>query len=83
MYEEAIVEFIKVLHLTPDNLRARVGLAATYSLAGRHEEAKSTVSEVFRINPGFKLEPFINMLPYKNKSDKEHLIQALYEVGLR
>ena len=82
-YEEAIAEFIKVLHSTPDNLRACVGLAAAYSLAGRHEEANTTVSEVFRINPRFTLEPFVNMLPYKNNSDKELIIQALHKVGLR
>ena len=82
-YEEAIAEFKKVLHLTPDNLRACVGLAAAYSLAGLHEEANITVLEVFRINPTFTLKPFVNMLPYKNNSDREVLIQALHKVGLR
>jgi TolB-like protein/Tfp pilus assembly protein PilF len=81
-YEEAIGEFRKAINRTPDNFFAHFGLAATYSLAGREEEARAEVAEVLRIKPNTSLKGSERNLPYKNKADTDHLINAMRKAGL-
>jgi len=83
MYKEAIRELIKVLHQSPNNLRANVGLAATYSLSGHQKKAQALVKEIYRINPKFTLKNYAKTLPYKNEKDKKFVIDALHMAGLR
>ena len=80
-YEEAIPVYKKVLHRNPDDIRTLTGLAATYSLLGREEQARSTAAEVLRIAPKFSVE-YVKTLPFKNKADIELLIDALRKAGL-
>jgi adenylate cyclase len=80
-YEEAIGEFKKVINRTPDSGFAHYGLAATYSLAGRDEEARAEVAEVLRINPKVSLEG-AKRIPYKNKADRDRIIVAMRKAGL-
>jgi adenylate cyclase len=82
-YEEAIVAFKKALRHSPDNLNAWQGLAATYSLSGFEAEARSAAEDVLRIEPKFTLEYFAKMLPFKNKTDTELVIDALRNAGLK
>jgi adenylate cyclase len=82
-YEEAIAVFKKAINLAPDSLYAHVGLAATYSLAGRDEEARAEASEVLRIQPKFSLERVAKRVTYKNKADIDRLIDALRKAGLK
>ena len=81
-YEEAVAAYKRVLHGNPDDVRAHTGLAATYSLLGREEEARAAAAEVFRIEPKFSVE-YVKTLPFKNKADTELLIEALRKAGLK
>jgi adenylate cyclase len=81
-YEEAIVQLKKAINLAPDSLYPHTGLAATYSLAGRDEEARAEVSEVLRIQPKISLESLAKRVAYKNKADIDRLIDALRKAGL-
>ena len=83
MYEEAVAVCKKALHVKPDNLPARLRLAATYSLLGREEEARAEAAEVLRIDPKFSLKRFARGQPYKNQSDTELFINALRKAGLK
>jgi adenylate cyclase len=81
-YEDAIAQYKEALHRRPNNLFAYTGLAASYSLSGREEEARVAAGEVFRIQPKFSLEYFAKTLPFKNQADKERYVGALREAGL-
>jgi adenylate cyclase len=82
-YEVAIAAYKRVLHRNPDDMRAHTGLTATYSLAGREEEARAAAAEVLRINPKFSLEHVAKALPFKNKADTELHIDSLRKAGLK
>ena len=81
-YEEAIVQLKKAINLSPDSLYPHSALAATYSLAGRDEEARAEVSEVLRIQPKITLESLAKRVAYKNKADIDRIINALRKAGL-
>ena len=81
-YEEAVSEYKKALHLSPDNLFAHLGLAATYILMGREEEGRAEAAEVLRINPKFSLGSFAKILPFKDQSVIDNYINALRKAGL-
>ena len=82
MYREAIKELMKVLLESPNDLRANVGLAATYALSGQHEKAPTIVGEIRRINPKFTLDNFAKTLHYKEEKDRKLVIDALHLAGL-
>jgi len=81
-YEEAIAALKKSLRVSPDNLPAHTHLAAAYSLSGREQKARSEAAEILRINPQFSLHYFAKTTPYKNRDDKELIINALRKAGL-
>jgi adenylate cyclase len=82
MHEEAIASLRKALSSSPDNLLARVRLAATYSLSGREEEACAEAAEVLRINPKFSVDSYTKTAPYKDQSETDKFINALRKAGL-
>jgi adenylate cyclase len=82
-YEDAIVQLKKAIDLAPDSLFPHLVLAATYSKAGRDEEAHAEVSEVLRIQPGISLEGLAKTSPLKNKADTDRFIDALRKAGLK
>ncbi len=51
--ESAIGAFDEAIKRSPDHLAPHVGLASTLGELGRQEEAKRSVSEILRIDPGF------------------------------
>jgi TolB-like protein/Flp pilus assembly protein TadD len=81
--EDAILTFKKALDRNPDNLWANVYLTATYSQAGRLDEARAQAVEVLRVQPTFSAERYVNKLPYKDKVEAEGLIAALHNAGLK
>ena len=83
-YEEAIAAFKKAISPWPDYVFGHVGLTASYSLAGRMEEAGAEAAEVLRINPKFSLEDIAKngYFNYK-RADKERFINALRKAGLK
>jgi adenylate cyclase len=82
-YEKALAECRKALSRSPENILARVETAATYSLSGREEEARTAAAEVLRIQPTFTVERYVKGLPFKNQSENERLANALRKAGLK
>jgi adenylate cyclase len=82
-YEQAIATLQKVIQRNPDDLIAHLILAASYSMAGREEEARGQAAEVLRIDPKFSLEYYAKTLPYKNQADTHLTIDALRKAGLK
>ena len=81
-YEEAVAAYKRALHGNPDDVSTHAGLAATYGLLGREEEARAAAEEVFRIEPAFSVE-YVKTLPFKHKADTERLIEGLRKAGLK
>ena len=81
-YEEAIAAYEGVLHRYPDDMRALIGLAATYGLSGREEEARAQAEQILRIEPKFSVM-YVWTLPFKNQADAELLMDALRKAGLK
>jgi len=66
-HEKALAAYEQVLHRYPDDIRTLIGLAATYSLLGREEEARAQAAQILKMEPKFHLESFVKTLPFKNK----------------
>jgi adenylate cyclase len=82
-YQEAITQYKRALRVAPNNIMAHIGLAATYSLLGRDEEARNEAEEVLRLNPKFSLERLAKTLPFKNQAQLDRYIDALRKAGLK
>ena len=76
--------FKKAISISTEYVYALIGLTASYSMAGRVEEARDQASEVLRINPKITLKD-ITKNGYLNfqKADKERFINALSKAGLK
>jgi adenylate cyclase len=82
-YQEAITQLNKALRVAPNNIMAHLGLAATYSLLGRDEEARAEAKEVLRLNPKFSLESYAKTLGNRNQARIDRLVEALRKAGLK
>lgn len=82
-YDQAITWCEKAVRREPNSWTAHLFLAAAYSLAGQDEKARVEAAEVLRINSKFSLEKFAQSVTYKNQEDKERLIGALRQAGLK
>jgi TolB-like protein/Flp pilus assembly protein TadD len=82
-YEEAIAAFNKTLQLSPNHQWANLGLAATYGLMDREDEARAVAAEALRINPQFTIEGLAKKLPYKNPEDIDRTVKAFRKAGLK
>ena len=83
-YEEAIAAFKKAISFWPDYVGGHIGLTASYSLAGRMEEAHDEAAEVLRINPKITVADIAKNGYYNfKKADKERFINALSKAGLK
>lgn len=82
-FEEAVSEYKKAIHRSPDNILAHVGLTATYSMMGREKEARAEATEVFKINPKFSVDYFAKTLSYRDQSENDKMISALRKAGLK
>ena len=82
-FEEAVLAYKKVLQRLPDNFLAHLGLAVTYSVMGREQEARAEAAEVLRLNPKFSVDNYARFLPYKDQARIDRLIDALRKAGLK
>jgi len=82
-YQEAITQYKRALRVAPKNILAHLGLAATYSLSERDEEARAEATEVLRLNPKFSVESYVKIVPYKNQAQIDRYIDALHKAGLK
>jgi adenylate cyclase len=78
-----VAAYKKSLQLAPDNIVSHIGLAATYSMLGREKEARAEAAEIMRVNPKFSLDFVAKMLPYKDQSQTDKVVNALRKAGLR
>ncbi len=81
-YEKAVETLKRRLTRHPHSDISRVLLAASYGHLGRIDEARAQWEEVFRINPDYSLEHRRNVLPYKNPSDFELVVEGLHKAEL-
>jgi len=79
-YEEAIAYLKRAVEREPTDFLAYYGLAATYSMAGRMEEARAAAKEVLRINP--RITRHFTTFPLKDPVARERLAEALGKAGL-
>jgi adenylate cyclase len=82
-YEEAISACKKALHRDPNNLITHIVLAATYSYAGREEEARAEAAEILRIDHKFSLEHLAKTRPHRNQANTARFIESLRKAGLK
>jgi adenylate cyclase len=80
-YDKAIATLEKGLRVQPDHTICLIQLAATYSLAGRQDDARKTAAEFLRLNPKFSVEALAKL--YKDPAVAEQLISALRKAGLK
>ncbi len=80
--ESAVSAFEEAIKLSPDHLAPHVGLASTLGELGRQEEAKTPVSEILRIDPGFSIKKYSEGLSYKNPADLARFEDGLRRAGL-
>ncbi|MGD8985330.1 MAG: tetratricopeptide repeat protein [Desulfobacteraceae bacterium] len=81
-YEEAIAALKKAIQIQSNNAGALRGLVASYSLAGREEDALIAAKELLRVNPNFSLERYEKISPY-DEALRSRLIAALSKAGLK
>ena len=81
-YDKAVEILKRRLTRHPRTDISRVLLAASFGHLGRIGEARAQWEEVFRINPGYSLEHRRDVLPYKNPSDFELVVEGLRKAGL-
>jgi hypothetical protein len=52
-------------------------------MMGREKEARAEAAEVLRIDPKFSLDFLAKILPYKDQSERDKVINALRKAGLK
>ena len=82
-FEEAVSAYKKSLQRSPDNIFAHLGLAATYSMMGREQEARAEAAEVLRLNPKFSVDSYAKRLMFKDQSVTDNFVDALRKAGLK
>ncbi len=81
-YEEAIAILKKNLDHNPDYLTSRINLTATYSMAGKLDQARTEAKEVLRKIPDFSAKKFMKGFPYKDQKIIDDFIDNLCKAGL-
>jgi len=81
-YEDAIAAYKKSLERVPNYYIGNVFLTATYSLAGREEEARAQAAKVLSLNPEFSVDRFCKGFPYQEEY-LSRLIEGLRMAGLK
>lgn len=81
-YEQALIEYKKSLHLSPDVPMNHASVAAIYALLDRQEEANAEAKKVLEIDPNFSVGRISKAWPYKNKADLKLFVDALHKAGL-
>jgi adenylate cyclase len=82
-YDEGIAAVKKALQLAPNYLLAYTTLATLYSYTGREDEARAAATEVMRIDPNFSLIKYAKQAPWKEGPQRDRLMEALRQAGLK
>ncbi len=81
---EAVELFERIRAANPELIMARIPLAAIYELDGRHDEARTLVEEILRVNPDFTAELAFQQIPTSviGGGQAAQFGQALRDAGL-
>jgi adenylate cyclase len=82
-YEKAVSALQKALQREQDNLLAYLQLCAIYEAMGRKEDARTMVSEVYRVDPKFSLTKYEKAVVRRNEETKKRFIDSLRKAGLK
>jgi adenylate cyclase len=81
-YDEAIAILKKNLDRGSDYLMSMINLTATYSMAGKLDQASTMAKKVLRKIPDFSAEQFMKGFPYKDQRIIDDFIENLCKAGL-
>jgi adenylate cyclase len=80
--EIAATYLLERIARNPNTDASRMLLAACYGHLGRAEEARAAWAELLRVNPDFSLTQRAGVLPYKDTSDFQRIVEGLAKAGL-
>ena len=52
-------------------------------MMGREKDARAEAAEILRINPKFSVDFYVKILPYKDQSENDKIVNALRKAGLK
>jgi len=81
-HEEAIETCKKVIELAPRSLPSYINLAVAYIELDQMDEAREAADKVLKINPNLSVVSLEKSLPYKNKADRDLIVNGLRKAGL-
>ena len=81
-HEEAIETCKKVIELAPRSLTSYINLAVAYIELDQMDEAREAADKVLKINPNLSVVSLEKSLPYKNKADRDLIVNGLRKAGL-
>ncbi len=81
-YSQAVSLLKRRILRNPETDTSRVLLAASLGHMGLIDEAREAWGELLRVNPAYSLEQRRNVLPYKNPTDFERIVEGLRKAGL-
>jgi adenylate cyclase len=81
--EEAIATLKRFLVYEPNSIVAHIGLACSYSDAGRAEEAQAEATEVLRLSPNFTTEAWQRNQFFSDPAELERHLNNLRKAGLK
>ena len=80
--EQARLNLERTLERNPQNLEARIYLAATLWQGGDHATAQWQLSEIRSLEPGFASEAWLAAYPLTASAQKQKLLAAMVAMGL-
>ncbi|HEX7005838.1 MAG TPA: tetratricopeptide repeat protein [Alphaproteobacteria bacterium] len=81
-YEEAAEKLCERIARTPTTDSSRMLLASCYGHLGRLDEARGVWAELLEVNPDFSLAQRQRVLPFKNPTDFQRIVDGLAKAGL-
>jgi DNA-binding SARP family transcriptional activator/Tfp pilus assembly protein PilF len=81
-YEQAAVFGRRVAKTRPEFVNGYKPLIAALGHLGRREEAKDYVEKLLSLEPGFTVERFGEVYPFKHATDREHYMMGLRLAGV-
>ena len=81
-YEIAATHLLERIARNPSTDASRMLLAASYGHLGRTEDARAAWQGLLGVNPDFSLAQRAQVLPYKDSSDFERIVEGLAKASL-
>ncbi|MGQ0582744.1 MAG: adenylate/guanylate cyclase domain-containing protein [Reyranella sp.] len=80
--ETAAACLLERIARNPNTDASRMLLASSYGHLDRAEEARVVWAELLHVTPGFSINQRAKVLPYKDSSDFDRIVQGLAKAGL-